>query len=115
VLRRIILFVVALPVALLLIALALANRHSVRLALDPFRPADPVIALVLPFYAYLIGALLIGVVVGGLATWLTQARWRRAARRRDAEARRWQAEADRLGRERDKQLDASRQLVPMNR
>jgi hypothetical protein len=83
--------------------------------LDPFRPADPVISLVLPFYAYLFGALLIGVVIGGAATWMTQAGWRRNARQRAAEAHRWQAEADRLTRERDRELEASRQLVPAGR
>ena len=100
-LRRIVWFFVAFPVAILLITLAVANRHGVRLVLDPFRPADPVISLVLPFYAYLFGALLIGVVIGGAATWMTQASWRRNARQRAAEAHRWQAEADRLRRERN--------------
>ena len=69
-LRRIVWFVVAFPVAVLLVTLALANRHGVRLVLDPFRPADPTLSLVLPFYAYLFGALLLGVVIGGLATWI---------------------------------------------
>ena len=114
-LRRIIWFVIAFPVAVLLVTLAVANRHGVRLVLDPFRPADPAISLVLPFYAYLFGALVLGVVIGGLATWMTQARWRRSARYRAAEAHRWQAEADRLSRERDRGLEASRQLAPANR
>jgi hypothetical protein len=93
-----------------LITLAIANRHRVRLVLDPFRPADPTISLMLPFYAYLFSALLIGVLIGGVATWMTQARWRRNARARSAEAHRWQAEADRLSRERDRGLEASRDL-----
>jgi uncharacterized integral membrane protein len=114
VLRRLISIIVALPVALLLVTLALANRHPVRLALDPFRPADPTISLVLPFYAYLLGLLLIGVVIGGVATWLTQAGWRRSARRRAAEASRWQAEAARLTRERDRNVEASRHLTLAN-
>lgn len=114
-LRRIVWFVVAFPAALLLVTLAVANRHGVRLVLDPFRPADPVISLVLPFYAYLFGALLLGVVIGGLATWMTQGRWRRSARHRAAEAQRWQAEADRLSRERDREHEASRKLAPANR
>ena len=114
-LRRIVWFLVAFPVAILLITLAVANRHGVRLVLDPFRPDEPVISLVLPFYAYLFGALLVGVVIGGAATWMTQARWRRSARRRAAEAQRWQAEADRLRRERTGNLEASRQLAPVGR
>jgi uncharacterized integral membrane protein len=110
VLRRLIWLVVALPAALLLVALALANRHPVRLALDPFRPADPTLSLMLPFYVYLFGMLLVGVIVGGMAMWLTQARWRRNARQRAAEASRWQAEATRLTRERDREVEASRHV-----
>jgi hypothetical protein len=104
------------PVAVLLLTLAVANRHGVRLVLDPFRSDEPVLFLVLPFYAYLFGVLLLGIVIGGLATWVAQARWRRTARRRAAEARRWQAEADRLSRERQAQVaTAGRQLAPANR
>ena len=121
-LRRALWFVVALPLAVLLITLAVANRHGVRLVLDPFRPEEPVLSIVLPFYAYLYGVLLIGILVGGAATWLTQARWRRTARRRAAEAQRWQAEADRLTRERQAQVQAQaqtasagRQLAAVNR
>lgn len=115
-LRRVLGILVAVPVAVLLITLAVANRHGVRLVLDPFRPDEPVLSLVLPFYAYLFGTLLIGILVGGLAMWLTQARWRRTARRRAAEAQRWQAEADRLSRERQAQMaSAGRQLAPVQR
>jgi len=115
-LRRFVWILVAFPVAVLLLSLAVANRHGVRLVLDPFRSDEPVLFLVLPFYAYLFGVLLIGIVIGGLATWVAQARWRRTARRRAAEARRWQAEADRLSRERQAQVaTAGRQLAPVNR
>jgi uncharacterized integral membrane protein len=115
VLRRAWKYLLAVPAAIVLLTLAVINRHGVRLVLDPFRPDEPVIALVLPFYAYLIGMLVIGIVIGGLATWMTQARWRRTARRRTAEAQRWQAEADRLTRERQAALATDRQLAPASR
>jgi hypothetical protein len=115
VLRRIVSFAIAFPAAVALITLAVINRHGVQLILDPFRPDEPVISLVLPFYVYLFGALLLGVVLGGLTMWLTQSRWRRAARARSAQAQRWQAEAARLGREHDNQVGASRQLAGVNR
>ena len=115
-LRRLVFFVVAVPVAILLVTLAVANRHGVRLVLDPFRPEQPVLSLVLPFYVYLLGVLLIGIVIGGVAMWVTQARWRRTARRRTAESLRWRAEADRLARERQAETAAAgRQLAPANR
>lgn len=107
-LRRIVLLLVAFPAAALLITLAIANRHAVRLVLDPFRPEAPVISLVLPFYAYLFGTLFLGVLLGGAAVWMGQGRWRRTARNRAQEAMRWQAEADRLSRERDMTVSTQR-------
>ncbi len=108
VLRRIVWLLVAFPAAAILVTLAVANRHSARLVLDPFRPEAPILWIDLPFYAYLLIALVIGVALGGTATWMTQSRWRRTARKRAQEALRWQAEADRLARERDQTLAAQR-------
>lgn len=111
-LRRILWLLIAFPAAALLITLAVANRHPVRLVLDPFRPEAPVLSLVLPFYGYLFGALLVGILLGGAATWLSQGRWRRTARQRTSEAKRWQAEADRLMRERDAEVGARAKSLP---
>ncbi len=94
--------------AVFLVTLAVANRHDVRLVLDPFNPADPVLAAELPFYAYLFGMLIVGVVMGGIATWISQGRWRKVARARAQDAVRWRAEAERLGRERDARVAASK-------
>ena len=113
--RRIANYLLAVPAAIVLITLAVINRHSVRLVLDPFRPDEPVLSLALPFYVYLFGAVLLGMVIGSWVTWRNQARWRRDARQRGAEAQRWQAEADRLARTRDGELGTSRPLVPTSR
>ena len=110
-LRRLVWFPIALVAAALLITLAVANRDPVRMVFDPFRPDAPVISVTLPFYAYLLGALTIGVVLGGVAAWLGQGRWRKTARLKTQDAMRWQAEADRLSRERDAQVAVSRPLV----
>jgi hypothetical protein len=99
-LHRIIRFVVILPIVAVLAAVGLANTQDVRLALDPFRPDDPALSLVLPFYAWLLAALILGVLIGGMATWASQAHWRRSAVRSEMETQRWKAEADRLGRDR---------------
>jgi uncharacterized integral membrane protein len=109
-LRRLVWFPIALLAAILLVTLSVANRGPVRLVLDPFRPEAPVISIELPFYVYLLGALTLGVILGGVATWMTQGRWRKTARVRTQDAMRWQAEADRLARERDSHVTAARQL-----
>jgi uncharacterized integral membrane protein len=96
----------AFPAALLLITLAVSNRHSVRMVLDPFRPEQPALALELPFYAYIFAALVAGVLLGGASTWLGQSHWRKSARGRAQDAMRWRAEADRLARERDETVEA---------
>ena len=87
--------------AVFLITLAVANRHGVQLVLDPFTPEAPVISAMLPFYVYLFAMLILGVILGGLATWVNQGKWRRLVRIRTHESLRWKGEAERLTRERD--------------
>lgn len=113
--RRIVWLLIALPAGLLLVTLAVVNRHDVRLVLDPFNPEAPVISLVAPFYVYLFVTLLLGVILGGGAMWLSQARWRRSARSQGKAAARWQAEADRLTRERDAQAAAQSKQLALSR
>lgn len=98
-LKRVLTLLVAFPLGAILVAIAVSNRQSVALILDPFRPENPALSVELPFYAYLIGALVVGVILGGAATWMGQSRWRKTARAQGQRAARWQAEADRLARE----------------
>jgi Mn2+/Fe2+ NRAMP family transporter len=107
VLRRIVSLLIAFPLGAVLVAIAISNRHPVQLILDPFRPETPALAITLPFYAYLLGTLTLGVIMGGMATWFGQSRWRRTARTQGQRAQRYQAEADRLARERDTSIASS--------
>lgn len=91
----------ALAAAVVLVTLAVANRHEVRLVLDPFNRQAPVVFTELPFYIYLFAMLIAGVVLGSTATWLSQGKWRRLVRVRTHESLRWKGEAERLMRERD--------------
>lgn len=104
---RIIGLIVGFIAAIFLVTLAVANRHPARLVLDPFNPENPVLALDLPFYAYLFAMLIAGVVLGGFATWVGQSKWRRTARGRTQESIRWKAEAERLAREREAAMTAT--------
>jgi Mn2+/Fe2+ NRAMP family transporter len=111
VLRRVLALLVAVPLGVVLIAIAVSNRQPAQLILDPFRPDNPALLIELPFYIYLLGTLIIGVVLGGVATWLGQSRWRRTARAQSRRAARWQAEADRLTREREASAHAGKNLA----
>lgn len=109
--KRIVTLLVGFPLALVLVAIAVTNRQTVPMILDPFRPENPALVLNFPFYAYLFGSLVIGVLLGGAATWFGQSRWRRAARAHGERAARFEAEADRLTRERDKSVAARKGLA----
>ena len=87
---------VLVPVAIVVILLAVANREPVLLSLDPFSPELPVFSVTLPLYAILFAAVALGVVVGGVFTWLGQSGTRRAARHRGREIRRLEGETERL-------------------
>jgi hypothetical protein len=62
--------------------------------LDPFSRENPAISLTLPFFAFIFGALVLGIVLGGFLVWLSQGRYRKEARKQAAEARTWRAEAE---------------------
>ena len=79
-LRRILLVVVIVPIAIVLVALAVANRGAVPFTLDPFDPGNPALTIQLPLFVMLFLALIVGMIVGGLATWLRQGRYRKEAR-----------------------------------
>jgi uncharacterized integral membrane protein len=111
VLRRTLSLVFTLLVAALLVTLAVANRHTVDMKLDPFNPEMPALALRLPFFAFLFAMLITGVVLGGIVSWFAQGKWRRTARTRTQEALRWKAEVDRLMRERDAGVSSRRQIA----
>lgn len=98
-------------VLVLLLTLAVTNRHAVTLVLDPFTPDDPVVALSLPFYVYLLSMMIVGVLAGGAATWMNQAKFRRLARTKTQEALRWRGEAERLTRERDAGVSQRKELA----
>lgn len=91
--------IILLPLTLIVVAIAVANRHVVRLVLDPISPQSPMFVLDAPFFMFLFGALAFGVLLGGLGMWFGQRKWRRAAHSRSREAHEWRREAERLGRE----------------
>lgn len=74
-------FLIIAPLALLLLAFSLANRQSITVLTEPFNVADGAWpTFTVPLYLVVLGAMMIGVLIGGSSTWLRQGRHRKAAR-----------------------------------
>ena len=79
--------VVLIPLGVIFVVFAVANRHIVTVSFDPFNSNDPALGISLPLFVVIIAVAVLGVVAGGAATWFGQRRWRRAARQHEADAR----------------------------
>jgi uncharacterized integral membrane protein len=105
--RKIAIGFIVVPLGIVLIALAVVNRKPVQLVLDPFGALDPPLAIEAPLFLLVLGVFAVGLIVGGIATWFTQGKWRRMAREEAREARDWRRQADRLEKELER-LDSTR-------
>lgn len=103
--KRIAGWIVLVPLSLVLIVFALANRQLVVVNFNPMMPSDALSSpgFGVPLFLVVYAVLLCGVVLGGVAAWF-------AASRSRQERRHWRREADRLGRE----LQATRANQPID-
>ncbi len=88
---------VVLPVAIIIVLFAVANRHLVMVSFDPFPGNDirgPQLTAPLFLLLFLTGAL--GVLAGGMVVWFRQGRYRKQARVASAEAAEARGQADDL-------------------
>ena len=90
--RKFLSALVVIPLGVLFVVFAVANRHLVTVSFDPFDSVNPSVAVSMPLFVVIIVVAILGVAAGGTATWFRQRRWRRAARRHEAEARRARSE-----------------------
>jgi uncharacterized integral membrane protein len=79
--------IILIPLGVIFVVFAVANRHMVTVSFDPFNSNDPALGFSLPLFVVIIAVAILGVAAGGLATWFSQHRWRRAARQHEADAR----------------------------
>ena len=86
--RKFVTALVVIPLGIIFIVFAVANRHFVTVSFDPFNSVNPAVAVSLPLFVVIIAVAILGVAAGGMATWFRQRRWRRAARQHEADARR---------------------------
>jgi uncharacterized integral membrane protein len=93
--KRALQFIVLVPLAVIGLALAVANRANVTVSFDPFS-SDATGQFQAPLFVVLILAVMFGVVLGSLATWFAQGKHRRALRDLRAEATRLREDARHL-------------------
>jgi uncharacterized integral membrane protein len=96
--RKIVRALVLIPLAIILVSLAVANRQVVTVSFDPFDRADPAFSLALPLYVLILALVIAGVILGGVAAWMRQSKWRGRARPAETQARALQHENDQLKR-----------------
>jgi len=96
--RKIVTAIIVVPLAIVIVAFAVTNRQMVMVSFDPFSATDPAYSVQLPLFVLVFVLVILGVVVGGVAAWLRQSRWRRTARRLDADVRALHAEIETMRR-----------------
>ncbi|HWM46282.1 MAG TPA: LapA family protein [Xanthobacteraceae bacterium] len=94
--RKFLKALILVPLALVIIVFAIANRQMVTFTLDPF--GDRTLAFSLPLFALAFILVILGVILGGVAAWLRQHKWRRAAHQLEYEVNALRAERDALKR-----------------
>jgi uncharacterized integral membrane protein len=92
--RKVVTAAILIPLAIIIVMFAVANREIVTVSFDPFSSASPAFALKMPLFIFIFVLVAIGVLVGGVAAWLKQHKWRVRARRAEAEARELRARLD---------------------
>ncbi len=71
--KRVITIVILVPLAVILIALSVANRETIGLTIDPFNPGNPALTYQAPLFIWLFGALILGALIGAAVTGLRRA------------------------------------------
>ena len=107
VLRRLLFWSIALPVAAVAALFAIGNRAPVPLGLDPL----PYVVEA-PIYALVLAGFAAGLALGLVATWPSLIRWRAAARGRARKVRELEGEVERLNRGRAERSQTGTAMVP---
>jgi uncharacterized integral membrane protein len=110
-LGRILRWVFWVPIIVLVLGFAVANRQWVTLSFDPFTQVAPRFGLPMPLWLLFFLGIFAGVVMGWIGSWLAQGKHRKAAREARAEASRLQLELADLRKPRDTIVQ---DVVPFN-
>ncbi len=85
--RKFVTALILVPLTIVIVMFAIANREIIMVSFDPFDSTQPAYAVKMPLFILIFVLVGVGVVIGGIAAWLRQHKWRARARRAEAEAR----------------------------
>ncbi len=108
--RRILRWVVGLPIIVLVIGFAIANRKWVDISFNPFTQDMP--SLPMPLWFLLFIGIFMGLIIGWIGAWLAQGKHRKAARDARAEVSALQRELTDLRKPGERQV--MQDVVPFN-
>ena len=108
--RRILRWLVGLPIVIIVVAFAVANRKWVTLSFNPFTQDVPSIDL--PLWLLFFLGIFVGAIVGWAGSWLAQGKHRKAARDARSEVSKLQVELADVRKPRDEQR--MHDIVPFN-
>ena len=106
--KRIISWVVGLPLAVIGVGFAVANREWVTVSLDPINRVQPFATINMPLWALFFAGIFLGIFVGWFVAWRGAGKHRRNARDAKIELIRAQQLHEREKRELQQQLPATR-------
>jgi len=107
-LKRIFNWIVGLPIAIIGVGFAVANREWVTVSFDPINRAQPFATVSMPLWALFFAGVFVGIFAGWFVAWRGAARYRRATREAKIELVRSQQQHEREKRELQQNLPAVR-------
>ncbi|MGL5448501.1 MAG: LapA family protein [Rhabdaerophilum sp.] len=93
---RVLKLLLIIPIAVALVLLAVANRQVVTLVLDPLHRGPDAMSITMPLFVIALITLLVGVVLGYVAAWFAQGKYRRSSRQLQRECDKLQTERAQL-------------------
>ncbi len=92
-LQRILRWTVGLPIALVVISFAVANRQWITVSFDPFSKDTPFATVDVPLWVLFFCGVFFGLIAGWIACWIAQGKWRRSAKEARRELKLTQAQS----------------------
>ena len=93
------------PPTVIFVALAVANRHAVRIILDPTSLSGSQLEIETPLFLPIFASMGAGLLLGEFATWIGQGKWHRRVKKLARETAHWRREAGHM----NEQLETSTQ------